>query len=308
MRYACSVGAPSHRHVSYALAAVCLVAAGLPTSLAADPPAAVRGTEFSGGRLITGATPQRIIHFTFDDGPDPRTTPALLDALDEAGVKATFFFSASRFSSRLRRNAGVRELAREVLERGHTVGSHSVEHVRMSRLGPAALRAQIAESDRLFREVLGAPVRLFRPPFGARNSALDRILARAGYTTVLWNIGLADWVERPAPELLETFRKVLARNQRDGQRGGVVLLHDTHSWSVEAFRLIMRDLERRNCELLSRDEELYDVVDTLAPFFVPAEGAPPGAQAPPAVLSAASMAARQQELRRRLESRCQSHP
>ena len=87
-------------------------------------------------------------------------------------------------------------------------------------------------------------------------------------------------------EVVAAARKVLARNQRrDGQRGGVVLLHDTHSWSVEAFRLIMRDLERRNCELLSGDEELYDVVDSLAPFFVPAAGAPPGAPAPPAVVA-----------------------
>ena len=92
------------------------------------------------------------------------------------------------------------------------------------------------------------------------------MLAAGGYTTVMWNIGLADWVERPAEEVERTFWKVLERNEREGQRGGIVLLHDTHAWSVEGFARILASLSERNCDLLLRGEELYDIVDSLDPF------------------------------------------
>lgn len=263
------------------------------------------GERLARGRLIEGGTPHRLIHFTFDDGPDPENTPRLLDALDEAGIKATFFFSASRFESGARRNEGSVELAREVLARGHQVGSHSVDHVKMWKLSPEELRAQLDKSARLFEEVFGKRTWLFRPPYGARSSRVDRMLAERGYTTVLWNIGLADWVERPPEALLETWHKVLARREReDGERGGVVLLHDTHAWTVEAFSLIYEDIQRRNCELLAAGEELYDVVDDLSLFHQARGEAPPGKAAGPAVPARARLQKRQARLRAQAAVRC----
>jgi peptidoglycan/xylan/chitin deacetylase (PgdA/CDA1 family) len=225
---------------------------------------------------LVGNTPRRLLHFTFDDGPHATETPRLLDALDRFGVKATFFFSASRFASAEKRNAGASELARQVAARGHAIGSHSFDHVPMARLSPPQLKEQLARSDAMFERVFGARSHLFRPPKGSRNRALEGMLEQRRDTTVMWNVGLADWVERPPQQILETFFKVLARNEkRDGDRGGIVLLHDTHSWSVDGFVLIMEALQARNCELLERGEELYEVVDSLAPFVAPAPQAKP---------------------------------
>jgi hypothetical protein len=85
----------------------------------------------------------------------------------------------------------------------------------------------------------------------------------------MWNIGMADWVAR-APELIRlTFFRTLERNEAErGERGGVVLLHDTHAWSVAAFELIAQELLQRNCALLAAGEELYDVTDDLTPFAI----------------------------------------
>jgi len=230
------------------------------------------GTAVAGGGLIMGSTKRRILHFTFDDGPDPdpQLTPRLLDALDRVHAKATFFFSTSRFASKEKRNAQAAEMAREVARRGHQVGSHGFEHQRMSRLKPAQLATQMAASEQAFEQVFGRRTFLFRPPFGSRNATLDAMLSQSRYATVIWNIGMADWVERPPEAIALTFWRVLARNEtRDGDRGGVVLLHDTHAWSVSAFELIAAELGRRNCELLGKGEELFDVVDSLEPWVTP---------------------------------------
>lgn len=216
--------------------------------------------------VITGETPHRHIHFTFDDGPDPATTPRLLDVLDRAGMKATFFFSTNRFVGRQQRNQGTAELAREIVRRGHTAGSHSFEHQRMGRMSVEEARVQISRSERELARVLGAPTRWFRPPFGSRNAGVDRLLADGGYTTVMWNIGMADWVERPAERIVAAFWHKIAKNEREGVRGGIVLMHDTHSWSVDAFERIVASITERNCGLVARGEEPYDLVDSLEPF------------------------------------------
>ncbi|MDD9945007.1 MAG: polysaccharide deacetylase family protein [Myxococcales bacterium] len=276
--------------------------------LRATPTVGGLGERLGAGRTISGGTPHRLIHFTFDDGPDARTTPRLLDELDRLGIKATFFFSASRFRGRERRNRDAPALARDVLSRGHSVGSHSVDHQRMARLSPRALRAQLDENDRLFFEVFGQRTFLFRPPFGSTNAALDRLLAARGYTNVMWNVGLADWVERPPEQLLRTFVRVLRRNEREhGQRGGVVLLHDTHAWTVDALRLLVGHLRDRNCELLGDPEaELYDVVDSLEPFYQAANPERPGQVADLALLGPEAMNTRQQRLRAQTIARCQA--
>ncbi len=242
--------------------------------------------------MVGGATPHRILHFTFDDGPDEKLTPRLLDLLDQAGWKATFFFSTSRFDPKQRRNAFAPAMALEVARRGHQLGSHGFQHQRMSRLKPPQLREQLDQSDAMFRRVFGTRTFLFRPPFGSRNAALDQMLADEGYVTAMWNLGMADWVAREPALLRMTFWRVLERNEAErGERGGIVLMHDTHAWSIDAFGLIAESIQARNCELLqNRGEELYDVVDSMAPWVKP--------------LSPDTHAKRQQDLRQRTAARC----
>ena len=290
-----------------AIASVCaLVASAIPLGRVGATPASAPATAVSpiapsqfgeplrGGGVVLGGTPHRILHFTFDDGPDAKLTPRLLDLLDQAGWKATFFFSTSRFDAKQRRNDFAPAMAREVARRGHQLGAHSYQHQHMSRLKPPELREQLDLSDAMFRRVFGTRTFLFRPPFGSRNAALDQMLADEGYVTAIWNVGMADWVAREPAMLRMTFWRVLERNEKENvERGGIVLMHDTHAWSIEAFALIAESIQARNCELLGSGDELYDVVDSMAPWIKP--------------LSADAYTKRQQELRQRTAARCAAH-
>lgn len=263
------------------------------------------GESFRDGAIITGATPHRLILFTFDDGPDRRTTPLLLDRLDEAGMRAVFFLVASRIAGTTPTERQDAAVAREIVKRGHLVGNHTLDHAQLPLLDEAAALHQIVSAERLFEKVYGGRPWLFRPPFGAHSPRIDALLAERGYTTVLWNLGSGDFQVRSAQDVFETWRKVFERRELEtGDRGGVILLHDTYAWSVDAFQRIVSHLRARNCELLERGEELYDFVDDPALFFVPRADGDASMIAPAVRLAPDDLEARQAPLRETETLRC----
>ncbi|MDH5675648.1 MAG: polysaccharide deacetylase family protein [Myxococcales bacterium] len=306
--------APSVGATAAAAAAAPSVAPHLPEVAAVEPipePEAEAwdglGAALRGGKIITGSTPHRLVLFTFDDGPDRRTTPLLLDRLDDEGIKAIFFLVGSRIAGTNSMERQQAAIAREIVRRGHLVGNHTIDHVQLPLLDDEAVRAELTGAETIFERVLGGRPWLFRPPFGAHSQRIDQHLASRGYTTVLWNLGSGDFQVRSAEEVFDTWLKVFERREREeGERGGIILLHDTYAWSVDAFQLIVTHLQQRNCELLREGQELYDIIDDPAPFFVPRDGESAEAEAPPAELDSRTLAARQQQLADLTERRCRS--
>jgi peptidoglycan/xylan/chitin deacetylase (PgdA/CDA1 family) len=273
----------------------------LPDTTGLDP---VR-SDLGGGAVVTGSSRQRIILFTFDDGPDPRYTRRLLDLLDRRGVRAVFFLSGDRFAGPTAWARDNREIVREIAARGHVLASHGHRHIQFTRLPTFELVRELDAADAAFVEALGVRPALIRPPGGARSPRTDAVLAARGYTTFLWNLGTGDAQVRTADEVVETFRRVLiAREHENGARGGVVLLHDIHAWSLEAFPRILDHLEHRNCALWAEGEELYDVLDDPAPFVAARGEGSPSDEAPWAALSEEEHEVRQAILRERTGERC----
>lgn len=257
------------------------------------------------GMVMTGATRHRLVLFTFDDGPDHRYTRPLLDALDRAGVRAVFFLAARRIEGPVPRDRELAEIAREIARRGHFIGNHTMDHLQLPLVNNVALDEQIAGADGVFRRVLGDAPALVRPPGGARSPRIDDYLAAHGYTQMLWNLGTGDFQVRTPEAVVSTFRAVLEREENErGVRGGIVLLHDIHEWSVQAFPRIVAELEDRNCELLARGEELYDFADDPALFFAPRGDADASAEAPFVELPESVLEARQARARVRAEAHC----
>ena len=276
-----------------------------PAPLAEDAPDPF-ATTMRDGMVVTGATAHRLILFSFDDGPDHRYTPGLLDTLDTLDVKAVFFLTTRRFEGNTPRERALADIAREIVRRGHVVGNHTMDHVQLPLLHGAQLAEQVEGTEAIFERVLGQRPWLVRPPGGSRSPRIDAYLASRGYTQLLWNLGTGDFQVRTSEDVLHTFQRVLERREREnGERGGVVLLHDIHRWSVDALPQIVRWLEDRNCELYADGEELYDVVGDPRLFFVPRADAGPSDIAPTVEPDPAWLAARQARLRDRAQSRCQ---
>jgi peptidoglycan/xylan/chitin deacetylase (PgdA/CDA1 family) len=257
------------------------------------------------GRVITGATARRMVLFTFDDGPDPVNTPRLLDLLDERGVRAVFFIVARGLDESRVQAPERAELLREIARRGHVVGAHGWDHASLDTLNPRELHRQLDQSERVFERILGGRPRLFRPPFGLRTRRSDEVLAQRGYTQMLWNLATGDFQLRRARDVLTIFRRSLRRHERHGASGGgIVILHDTHRHSVDAFPRIHDELLARNCQYLARNEELYDVIDHPRVFHHARGGAAPTDTAPPADLPSDTHSTRQAALREATIRRC----
>ncbi len=256
--------------------------------------------ELGDGLVIEGTTAHRVLHFTFDDGPSVSHTDELLDQLDRYGVHATFFLVARRLE-----HPRDRALAQRIAARGHSIGLHSHRHDDVSHLSAAAMHADLDRSEALFVETFGARPVLFRPPYGHRSDTSDAVLAERGYTQVLWNLHGGDVTGRSADDVVRTFTAMLDRGERSPRgAGGVVLLHDTHRWTIEAFPRLMDEVLRRNCEALEEGEELWDVASDLSDWHRARDGARAGRSARRMRIDAERLSARQAVLRAETAERC----
>ncbi len=163
-----------------------------------------RGVYCRGNR----ASPQ--VSLTFDDGPDPRYTPLILEALARRQVKATFFLVGQRV---LR----YPELVRDILAGGHEIGNHTFHHRPAWLLPPWVSRSEILEGERIIRQVAGTAPLFFRPPWGLFNLSTTLSL---GTRPVLWSIHGYDWRRRSTPAKIA--RRIVERSRP----GFIILLHD----------------------------------------------------------------------------------
>jgi peptidoglycan/xylan/chitin deacetylase (PgdA/CDA1 family) len=153
------------------------------------------------------------VALSFDDGPDPVSTPEILRVLDELGWRATFFM----LGDMVRRAPAV---ALEVAAAGHEVAVHGDQHRNMLRRTPRATRDDVARSYDCVAAATGVEPRWFRPPFGILSTSCVRAARRHGMSTVLWTTWGRDWRREATPE------SVVADVTRRYVDGGTVLLHD----------------------------------------------------------------------------------
>jgi peptidoglycan/xylan/chitin deacetylase (PgdA/CDA1 family) len=154
------------------------------------------------------------VALTFDDGPDPVSTPEILAVLDELGWRATFFM----LGDMVRRAPTV---AREVAEAGHEVAVHGDVHKNMLRRTPRAAEQDVHRAYDTVAAATGVEPRWFRPPFGILSFSSLRAARRHDMTTVLWTTWGRDWRREATPESVTTD---VLRRYVDG---GTVLLHDS---------------------------------------------------------------------------------
>ena len=159
------------------------------------------------------------VALSFDDGPDPASTPGFLDALAARGIRATFFM----LGSMILRAPG---LAAEVAAAGHEVGVHGFVHRPLPLRGPAAIRSDLTWATELVEDVTGRRPRFFRPPYGVLSGPAMLAVHNLGLTPVLWGAWGREW------DAGATGDSVLRHLLRGLDGGVTVLLHDSDSVSA----------------------------------------------------------------------------
>ena len=198
---------------------------------------AAPGSQLLGATLVRGRKDRAVAALTFDDGPGEQT-PQILDALKQAGVRATFFLCGSNVER-------YPDHARRIAQAGHEIGNHTYSHRRLLFKTPGKIAWEIDRAQKVIEHHTGRRPAFFRPPYGLRWFGLFPILGQQQLKTVMWSVNALDW-RRPAEQIVERV-VALARP------GVIILLHDgmppqetgDRSATAAALPAILRQLEGR---------------------------------------------------------------
>jgi peptidoglycan/xylan/chitin deacetylase (PgdA/CDA1 family) len=179
------------------------------------------------------------VALTFDDGPHPEGTPAVLDLLARAGYRGTFFLIGEQVERRP-------ELAREIASQGHLVAVHGYRHRLQMRLSADQLRRDLERGLETIEGATGTRPERHRPPYGVYSPAGLTLTIGSGLKPLLWSRWGKDWRRFTTPT------RIANRATRNVVLGDVILLHDadfysarnSHRRTVEALRLIIAELQR----------------------------------------------------------------
>ena len=201
---------------------------------------------FGRAELVHGSESKNVVAFTFDDGPNPDTTPRVLRALAKYDVPATFFIVTKNLDGAHAKRA--RAVLQQQIAGGYTIGSHTQHHARLElATSSKVLNDEIDDSIFKLAPEVGRVIGLFRPPYGKLSYKGQRRLAKLGLTEVRWSIDPRDWEAKDGPLLRKTIVSGILQNA-----GGIVLLHDVKALTAEVIGHVFDDLEKENCRRLQR--------------------------------------------------------
>jgi peptidoglycan/xylan/chitin deacetylase (PgdA/CDA1 family) len=191
------------------------------------PLSEVRGY-LSKSTQVASTKDKKLVALTFDDGPNPKTTPEILKILRKEKVKATFFMLGKSI-------AMDQSIARAVVAGGHEVGTHTYDHKNLSLMNPAAALQEVTTAADDMYAATGVLPTLLRPPYGAVNMTHDN---RIPLPSIQWSVDSEDWrVHAPAP--------IIARVTATARPGSIILMHDIHPQTVAALPAVIKSLKAK---------------------------------------------------------------
>jgi peptidoglycan/xylan/chitin deacetylase (PgdA/CDA1 family) len=177
------------------------------------------------------------IAMTFDDGPSSKTTPQLLDILEELNIQVTFFVVGKM----VKQNPGVLQKIVKARQ-GHEICNHSWNHANFKGLEDNNIRSQIEDTQKAIQDAGGgnAASKIVRPPYGSINKRqIDFIQRELGYKVIGWDIDPRDW---EGGTNSEQIKRHITTRTKDGQ---VILLHDIHQRTINAMPETLRTLKQK---------------------------------------------------------------
>ena len=209
-------------------------------------------------RWATGGRAVGQIALTFDDGPHPQGTPAVLDTLAEFGVKATFFLVGEQ----VRRYP---QLARRIVADGHDIGVHGWNHRKLATEPPQTTKRLIIQAYRTVAETTDTSPLWYRPPYGVATGAALSAAWALGMTPIWWTSHGRDWSDHDprsiAHRILRTDKS--GHPRLDGR--DVLLLHDSDSYGAAgSWRTTTLAVARVLAALSRFDQPVGPILDSLS--------------------------------------------
>ncbi|WP_327308590.1 polysaccharide deacetylase family protein [Streptomyces sp. NBC_01298] len=236
-----------HRRASAVAAALMLTALTACSSLnGVVSPATVRTAAARAAGPHSSApvdcTVAKCVALTFDGGPSA-PTPRLLDFLKREKIRATFFLQGKGHTDTYPDT--VRRMAAE----GHEIANHTWSHEDLTGLAPDAIRAEIEPVQRDIEKATGRAPTLMRPPGGATDDKVSKVMKELGLAQVLWSVTAKDYATTDTALIV---RRVLDRTERDG----IILLHERYAGTIPAVPAIVRELHDRGYTFVTVSELL----------------------------------------------------
>lgn len=180
-----------------------------------------------------------MVALTFDDGPTTTVTNRILDVLEQYNAKATFFVVGNRLGS-----TGCKSTVARAYTLGCEIGNHSYTHPKLNTLSAAEIQKEITKTNDAITKIIGAPVTLFRPPYGFIN---DTVRAYANAPLIFWSVDPEDWNSRNAAKV---YKHVMSK-VKDGD---IILMHDLYNSTAEACEALVPALLAEGYQLVTVSE------------------------------------------------------
>lgn len=179
------------------------------------------------------------VALTFDDGPHQTVTKQILNLLDKYDAKATFFVVGTQ----VKKN---KEVLKEVKNRGHEIGNHTLNHKKLTKLTVKQIEYEINSTNNLIKEAIGEEATVMRPPYGATNKKINQMIK---VPVVLWTVDTLDWKYKDAKKLLPMVKKNIHNN-------GIILMHDIHQSTADGLESVLAYLKEEGYEFVTVSELL----------------------------------------------------
>ena len=193
--------------------------------------------------IAMGNKEEKIVYLTFDEGYEAGYTPKLLDILKQNNVKAAFFITAHYLNTQS-------ELVQRMIDEGHIVGNHTVNHKSMPDLDDEKIKSEIMELHKSVYEKFGYEMKYIRPPIGEYSERTLEITKSLGYTTTMWSFAYDDWNEQKQGREEYGKTKVIS----NVHNGAIILLHANSVDNSNILDSCIKEIKNMGYEFKSLDE------------------------------------------------------
>lgn len=177
---------------------------------------------------------KKVVALTFDDGPDPKTTPQVLDILKKHKAKATFFVVGQNI-------AGNESIMKRAIDEGSEIGNHSWSHPNMPLFPLATVQKEINMTHDEIKRAVGVDTNLMRPPYGAITPTIQNSIPEK---YIMWSVDTLDWKNRNTESIMAQVKAAV-------QPGGIILMHDIHQTTVDALPTLLDYLDAQGYEYVT---------------------------------------------------------